>query len=118
MSTWLQEAAAQDAAEAAEEYEKTASARALAQELDEAMPGVRQKVEAFYKEHNPDKLSQVDSILFKYKGREEKLLADLAERYGTPGGSPSSNSPTPPPSTNDDSANVSTQALSLPCVLR
>ena len=107
MSSWLQEKAAQDAAEAAEENEKTATERALAQELDEAMPGVRQKMEAIYKEHNPEKLGQVNSILFKYKGREEQLLADLEERYGTPGGSQSSTSPTPTPNINDGSAIVS-----------
>ena len=45
----------------------------------------RGKVIAFYKKHNPAKIHLVDRILRQYAGREEELMAELAETYG-PGG--------------------------------
>ena len=40
------------------------------------------KVTEFYSEHNPSKLSSVDSILTKYLGQEEKLMSKLYSQYG------------------------------------
>ena len=40
---------------------------------------------AFYEKHAPEKLSQVDEILEKFKGREEHMFDTLAKKYG-PGG--------------------------------
>eukprot|EP00941_MAST-03F_sp_MAST-3F-sp1_P000329 g329.t1 len=37
---------------------------------------------SFYEEHNPSKVSDVDSLLKKYKGKEEKLYSALLKRYG------------------------------------
>jgi len=36
----------------------------------------------FYKEHNPDKLSAVQSNLDKYKGKEDELFRKLYQKYG------------------------------------
>ena len=43
----------------------------------------RALVTAFYKKHNPSKLSDVDTILTKYRGKEELLLKSLQEKYGS-----------------------------------
>lgn len=42
----------------------------------------RARLEAFYKEHNPEKLDCIDGILTKYAGREEVLFARLEKKYG------------------------------------
>ena len=44
----------------------------------------RVRLEAFYREHNPEKLNggDVDGILAKYAGREETLFAKLEKKYG------------------------------------
>ena len=34
--------------------------------------------------HNPAKLVEVDTILAKYRGREDKLFAALRKRYNLP----------------------------------
>ncbi|KAF0711833.1 Aste57867_5091 [Aphanomyces stellatus] len=44
----------------------------------------RAKVVEFYKQHNPDKLSEVDTVLAKYKGKEEELLQKLEAKYNKP----------------------------------
>ena len=36
---------------------------------------------AFYREKNPSKVDEVDKLLAKYKGREEKLFINLANKY-------------------------------------
>ena len=41
----------------------------------------RARVEAYYREHNPARLSLVDEIVAKYAGREEALWAKLAKKY-------------------------------------
>lgn len=43
---------------------------------------VRARLEAFYKEHNPEKMDGIDGILTKYAGREEVLFARLEKKYG------------------------------------
>lgn len=40
------------------------------------------KLTDFYKTHNPEKLSSVDSNLEKYKGKEKELFAKLYQKYG------------------------------------
>ena len=40
------------------------------------------KLTEFYKEHNPDKLSSVQSNLDKYKGKEDELFRKLYQKYG------------------------------------
>ncbi|ETW09087.1 hypothetical protein, variant [Aphanomyces invadans] len=44
----------------------------------------RSKVVEFYKKHNPDKLAEVDTVLQKYKGKEEELLKKLEAKYNKP----------------------------------
>ncbi|KAG2941758.1 hypothetical protein PC115_g1778 [Phytophthora cactorum] len=41
----------------------------------------REKLAAFYQQHNPAKLSSVDATLEKYKGREDHLFAMLEQKY-------------------------------------
>jgi hypothetical protein len=41
----------------------------------------REEVVEFYRQHNPDKLSSVDSILARYEGKETALLAKLQRQY-------------------------------------
>ncbi|ETP43139.1 hypothetical protein F442_10005, partial [Phytophthora nicotianae P10297] len=41
----------------------------------------REKLTAFYQQHNPAKLSSVDATLEKYKGREDHLFAMLEQKY-------------------------------------
>ncbi|RHZ12287.1 hypothetical protein DYB37_005626 [Aphanomyces astaci] len=49
----------------------------------------RSKVVEFYKQHNPDKLAEVDTVLQKYKGKEEELLKKLEAKYSKPQGTAS-----------------------------
>ncbi len=42
----------------------------------------RAKLIAFYQEHNPDKLGDVQTILEKYKGKEHVLFNKLKKQYG------------------------------------
>lgn len=44
----------------------------------------RQRVIAFYREHAPDKLRDVDAIMAKYKGNERVLWDKLQRKYATP----------------------------------
>jgi len=46
----------------------------------------RQKVLAFYRTHNPEKISsgEVDNILLRYSGKEEQLLRLLRKQYNVP----------------------------------
>ena len=62
--------------------EKPAHNRASGQEA--ATPAARVRLEAFYREHNPEKLNggDIDGILAKYAGREETLFAKLEKKYG------------------------------------
>uniref|UniRef100_H3HBS5 Uncharacterized protein n=1 Tax=Phytophthora ramorum TaxID=164328 RepID=H3HBS5_PHYRM len=46
----------------------------------------REKLAAFYQQHNPGKLSSVDATLEKYKGREDHLFAMLEQNTTTFGG--------------------------------
>lgn len=41
----------------------------------------RTKVEAFYREHAPEKLAEVDAIMFKYRGNERLLWEKLQKKY-------------------------------------
>ncbi len=43
---------------------------------------IEDHVRQFYQLHAPAKLEQLDKILFRYKGRERRLLADLRRKYG------------------------------------
>jgi len=66
----------------------------------------RDKMIAFYSEHNPSKLSSVDALLEKYAGREDKLLRKLHETYAT-----SSRGHTPPASTSTSTSISSSAAV-------
>ncbi|CAI5737269.1 unnamed protein product [Hyaloperonospora brassicae] len=49
-----------------------------------AAPGgfnYREKLTAFYQQHNPAKLGSVDATLEKYRGREDHLFAMLEQKY-------------------------------------
>ena len=43
---------------------------------------MRVRLEAFYKEHNPERLDGIEGILVKYAGRENVLFAKLEKKYG------------------------------------
>lgn len=43
----------------------------------------RAKLVEFYTKHNPSKLSSVDAVLVKYRGRENELFAQLERKYST-----------------------------------
>lgn len=46
----------------------------------------REKVIAFYRVHNPQKITsgELNSILFRYTGKEEQLLKQLYKQYSIP----------------------------------
>jgi hypothetical protein len=46
-----------------------------------ALSPIEKQVRDFYMLHNPDKLERLGTILFRYKGREAQLLADLHSKY-------------------------------------
>ncbi|RLN91180.1 hypothetical protein BBJ28_00004759 [Nothophytophthora sp. Chile5] len=41
----------------------------------------REKLAAFYQQHNPGKLGSVEATLVKYKGQEDRLFAMLEQKY-------------------------------------
>jgi len=41
----------------------------------------REKIRAFYSEYNPDKLSSVDGLLMKHKGKERALYNTIVRKY-------------------------------------
>lgn len=43
--------------------------------------GVRRQLESLYAKHNPEKLQDVDHLLFKYRGREAELLQAVERKY-------------------------------------
>ena len=43
--------------------------------------GVRVQLESIYSRHNPEKLQDVDHLLFKYRGRETELLEAVQRKY-------------------------------------
>lgn len=43
---------------------------------------VRKKVVLCYEAANPKKLNEIDGLITKYAGHENKLLAKLSEKYG------------------------------------
>ena len=47
-----------------------------------SVPGLRDRVLRFYEVYNPSKLSDVDTILTTFAGREDKLIPALVKRYG------------------------------------
>ncbi|POM59203.1 Nuclear pore complex protein, partial [Phytophthora palmivora] len=61
----------------------SAPANATAGGFGAAASGVnyREKLTAFYQQHNPTKLSSVDATLEKYKGREDHLFSMLEQKY-------------------------------------
>lgn len=88
-----QEVAAEDGqgagAQAAETKHICGGSGAKGNENDGASAAVvtaaaRVRLEAFYREHNPDKLvgDDMDNILAKYAGREETLFVKLQKKYG------------------------------------
>ncbi len=42
---------------------------------------VEAEVRAMYEKYNPEKLEKIDTIMFRYKGREADLLKDLKDKY-------------------------------------
>ena len=51
----------------------------------------RRRLVAFYEQHAPEKINDVDAILAKYLGREDALFARLEQKYAAP--SPAKASP-------------------------
>eukprot|EP00636_Phaeomonas_parva_P009278 CAMPEP_0118851760 /NCGR_PEP_ID=MMETSP1163-20130328/1079_1 /TAXON_ID=124430 /ORGANISM="Phaeomonas parva, Strain CCMP2877" /LENGTH=225 /DNA_ID=CAMNT_0006784145 /DNA_START=70 /DNA_END=744 /DNA_ORIENTATION=- len=100
-----------EAVEAVEESEASAGAvRQLAveglEEQDEASEekaseaAYRARLVAFYEEHNPAKLAQVDAAMAalrgKYRGREEKFFATLERKYARAKKAPPADAGSPP----------------------
>lgn len=56
--------------------------RSTEDNAEAARSTARARLEAFYQEHNPEKLHSVSGILAKYEGREEALFAKLEKKYG------------------------------------
>ncbi|EQC28519.1 hypothetical protein SDRG_13847 [Saprolegnia diclina VS20] len=46
------------------------------------MSGTRQRLERFYAKYNPDKISEIEAALERYKGREASLFEALVRKYG------------------------------------
>lgn len=44
----------------------------------------REKVIAFYKQYNPEKLPTINDILSRYQGKEQELLTKLHKQYNIP----------------------------------
>jgi len=42
----------------------------------------RERLSAFYKKYEPPKVSEVDNLLTKYKGKEDALFKALVKKYG------------------------------------
>mmetsp|Transcript_23372 Transcript_23372/g.34356 ORF Transcript_23372/g.34356 Transcript_23372/m.34356 type:complete len:212 (-) Transcript_23372:70-705(-) len=42
---------------------------------------VRKKIEAIYKEHNPEKLAELDTLMAKCTGKEHLLLKKIQDKY-------------------------------------
>ncbi|GBG34096.1 Hypothetical Protein FCC1311_103192 [Hondaea fermentalgiana] len=54
----------------------------VASETELDVGQIRAKVEAFYREHNPEKLDSMDKIMKTFAGREHVLLDKLEKKYG------------------------------------
>jgi len=46
-----------------------------------AQKSTRELLLAFYQQHNPTKVSEVDKVLVKYAGQEEQMFRNLAKKY-------------------------------------
>ena len=44
---------------------------------------VESQLRAFYERHDQTKLEKIPSIMFRYRGREDQLMTDLAEKYSS-----------------------------------
>jgi len=57
-----------------------------AEEAEDAAPTepwtIEERLTAFYEKYQPDKVSDVPSLLEKYAGKEEKLFVALTKKYG------------------------------------
>ena len=47
-----------------------------------AAPSVSQRVHEIYNQYNPSKISEIPTILEKYKGKEQELISKLEQKYG------------------------------------
>ena len=47
----------------------------------ETLEAVEEEVRALYEKYNPEKLTSMDTIMFRYKGREMELLKDIKDKY-------------------------------------
>jgi hypothetical protein len=57
----------------------------------------RRRLAAFYAQHNPDKIRDVDKVLARYVGQEPLLFDDLERKYNGAGGNePAATSPANP----------------------
>ena len=59
-----------------------AAATSIAGNAQDTNKPARARLEAFYREHNPEKLGGIDGILTKYLGHEGELFAKLEKKYG------------------------------------
>eukprot|EP01062_Namystynia_karyoxenos_P076426 TRINITY_DN7491_c0_g1_i1.p1 TRINITY_DN7491_c0_g1~~TRINITY_DN7491_c0_g1_i1.p1 ORF type:complete len:1548 (+),score=439.67 TRINITY_DN7491_c0_g1_i1:85-4728(+) len=77
--------------------------------------GVRGWLEGVLREHNPEKLGNVDLILQKYAGREEELRAAISAKYGVDqqdaGPAQSRAAAPPPPAAEADSMRLWVEAF-------
>lgn len=49
-----------------------------------AAPSVSQRVHEIYNQYNPSKISEIPTILEKYKGKEQELISKLEQKYKIP----------------------------------
>jgi hypothetical protein len=57
---------------------------ALDSSSDHQIRTYSQQLVEIFKKHNPDKLSDVDSLLQKHAGREEELIVAVKKKYKIP----------------------------------
>ncbi len=45
------------------------------------MDDIKTIIEKIYKDYNPDKISNIPSLLEKYKGKESEILSKISDKY-------------------------------------
>jgi hypothetical protein len=43
---------------------------------------IRQRLVAFYEQHAPERVNNVDTLLEHFRGREDELVRKVASKYG------------------------------------
>jgi hypothetical protein len=75
-------AAGVSAATSTADYTADTTAGACTDSVTAETAAIRAKLLAFYKQHNPEKVDEVDTILQRYAGRTDAMFAKLYAKYG------------------------------------